>query len=135
MKIYMYPNLVKPNSRKYTEQACAVLISEGAQICMEEEYREIFGELYEIEYLSQTECVEKCDVIVVTGGDGTILRCSSVASMRAGLSRDAITVSAIRGRATQKAWLSSAKRPASAMTASRISRLTALWCPPPIFVS
>ena len=68
MKIYMYPNLVKPNSRKYTEQACAVLISEGAQICMEEEYREIFGELYEIEYLSQTECVEKCDVIVVTGG-------------------------------------------------------------------
>lgn len=80
MKIYMYPNIVKPNSRKYTEQACAVLISEGAQICMEEEYREIFGELYEIEYLSQTECVEKCDVIVVTGGDGTILRCSSVAS-------------------------------------------------------
>lgn len=47
---------------------------------MEECCREIFGELYGIEYLTLEECVKKCDVIVVTGGDGTILRCSSAAS-------------------------------------------------------
>jgi NAD+ kinase len=76
----MYPNLGKPNSRKYTEQACAVLISEQAELCMEESYRDVFGELYGIEYLSAEECINRCDVIVVTGGDGTILRCSSLAS-------------------------------------------------------
>lgn len=80
MIIFMYPNLGKPNSQKYTEQACSVLISEQAQLCMEESYRETFGDLYGIEYLPLDKCVDKCDVIVVTGGDGTILRCSSVAS-------------------------------------------------------
>jgi NAD+ kinase len=80
MKIFIYPNLLKQNSRRYTEEACGVLISENAELCMEDCYREVFGDLYDIAYRPLEECVSDCDVIVVTGGDGTILRCSSYAS-------------------------------------------------------
>lgn len=80
MKIFIYPNLQKPNSRKYTEQACSILLSENSKLMMEQNYREIFGDMYGIDYMSLEECVACCEVIVVIGGDGTILRCSSLAS-------------------------------------------------------
>ncbi len=80
MNVFVYPNLEKSNSKRCTEQACSVLLSESSVLYMEERYREAFGELYGIEYLSLDECVDRCDCIVVTGGDGTILRCSSIAS-------------------------------------------------------
>ena len=80
MKIFVYPNLQKPNSRIYTEQACGVLYNEKVELFMQESCSGIFGKLYDITYLPLEECVERCDLIVVTGGDGTILRCSSYAS-------------------------------------------------------
>ncbi|MGN0632681.1 MAG: NAD(+)/NADH kinase [Oscillospiraceae bacterium] len=80
MKVLIYPNLLKQNNRKYTERACGILYSENAEIYMDCEYADIFGELYGIKYMKLKSCVEQCDVIVVTGGDGTILRCASIAS-------------------------------------------------------
>ncbi len=80
MNIFVYPNLQKPNSRKYTEQVCGVLAGEKVSLCMEESCRSVFGKTYDITYMPLEQCVDKCDMIVVTGGDGTILRCSSYAS-------------------------------------------------------
>lgn len=80
MNIFLYPNLQKPNSKKYTEQACGVLFGEDVSICMEENCRDDFGKQYDITYMPIEQCVEDCDAIVVTGGDGTILRCSKYAS-------------------------------------------------------
>lgn len=80
MKIFMYPNLDKANSQRVTEQACGILASEQAQIFMDNAYSDTFGKLYGIEYLSAQECAQQCDVMIVTGGDGTILRCSALAS-------------------------------------------------------
>lgn len=80
MNVFIYPNLKKPNSREYTEQACEILFSENARLCMETRFENILGDKYGISYGGLEECVESCDAIVVIGGDGTILRCSSVAS-------------------------------------------------------
>lgn len=80
MNFFVYPNLKKPNSRKYTEQVCGVLYGENAGLYMEESCREVFGKYYGITYLPLEQCVESCDMIIVTGGDGTILRCSYYAS-------------------------------------------------------
>lgn len=80
MNVFVYPNLKKPNSRKYTEQVCQVLFSENVSLCMEERWSSVFGDQFGIRYLPLENCVECCDIIVVTGGDGTILRCSSYSS-------------------------------------------------------
>lgn len=80
MNVFVYPNLQKPNSRKYTEQVCEVLHNENVDLLMEDCCRGVFEKQYDIEYMSLEQCVEHCDMIVVTGGDGTILRCSSYAS-------------------------------------------------------
>lgn len=47
---------------------------------MENRFKDTFGETAGIAFFELDECVRRCDTIVVIGGDGTILRCSSVAS-------------------------------------------------------
>lgn len=80
MTAFVYPNLNKPNSLICTEQACGVLSSEECAIFMEKEYESVFGTTKGIIYRTAEECVSDCNVIVVTGGDGTILRCAGLAS-------------------------------------------------------
>ena len=80
MTALVYPNLKKPNSLLCTEQACEVLMSEECKILMDSAYETTFGRSGEINYLSAGECFARCDVVVVTGGDGTILRCAGLAS-------------------------------------------------------
>lgn len=80
MKVLLYPNLSKPNSRRCTEEACGVLRGENAEIFMEEQYKGTFGSGSGVTFAPLNECVQSCDVIVVTGGDGTILSCSGAAS-------------------------------------------------------
>lgn len=80
MKVFLYPNLSKPHSRQCTDEACTILAAEKAEILMEDQYSGLIGNKHEVCFSSLTECVRRCDVIVVTGGDGTILRCSAEAS-------------------------------------------------------
>lgn len=80
MTVFIYPNLKKRNSEKCTTLACRILSSEGVRLCMENRFKEIFGGVSGIAFDELERCVERCDIIVVIGGDGTILRCSSVAS-------------------------------------------------------
>ena len=79
MNVFIYPNLNKRNCLLYTNQAYSILSSEKVNILMSDEYSEVFKE-NNIRFGNTEELVSLCDVIVVIGGDGTILRCSSVAS-------------------------------------------------------
>lgn len=80
MTVFVYPNLNKPNSLICTEQACRVLSSEECTIFMDKEYESVFGTGKGMIYRTAEDCVSDCNVIVVTGGDGTILRCAGLAS-------------------------------------------------------
>ncbi|MCR5121915.1 MAG: NAD(+)/NADH kinase [Ruminococcus sp.] len=80
MTVFIYPNLNKPNSLLCTEQACGVLLSEECRVFMDKKFEEVFGSSKGIIYRTTEECVSDCNVIVVTGGDGTILRCAGLAS-------------------------------------------------------
>lgn len=80
MKIYIFPNLDKQNCEEYTEKACNVLNQCGAELLIDEKYKNNFAHLDFLDFSDETKCVSRCDVIVVIGGDGTILKCAKFAS-------------------------------------------------------
>ncbi|MGN0601751.1 MAG: NAD(+)/NADH kinase [Oscillospiraceae bacterium] len=80
MKIYIFPNLDKQNCREYTEQTCKVLNGYDTELFMNEKYYKDFSRIESINFISESELLEQCDVIVVIGGDGTILKCANFAA-------------------------------------------------------
>lgn len=80
MKIYIFPNLDKQNCREYTVKACSVLNKCGAELFIENKYKNDFAHVAFLKFSEETECVKDCDVIVVIGGDGTILKCAKFAA-------------------------------------------------------
>ena len=76
MKIYLFPNLSKTNCKQYTVSACKVLDKCGNKILMSKNYENVFGELSYIDFDDEDICIDKCDMIIAIGGDGTILKCS-----------------------------------------------------------
>lgn len=81
MNAYIFPNLDKANCLEYTKQACGILISENAQLYMDENYRRDFGDIEQINFADEVKCVQTADVIIVIGGDGTILKCADIAAI------------------------------------------------------
>ena len=80
MKIYIFPNLDKQNCEEYTAKALKVLDSCGAELCMDKKYKDSFSRFECITFDDEDLCVKDCDVIVVIGGDGTILKCAKIAA-------------------------------------------------------
>ena len=80
MKIFIFPNLNKLHCREYTAQACEVLNKYEAELFINSKYFEVFKELKYLNFVSKTDVAKDCDVIVVIGGDGTILKCAGFAS-------------------------------------------------------
>lgn len=78
MKIVVFPNLKKNNAEKCVINACEILHSEGVEIFLETKYSNTFKQLQYVAYGDFTELVKQCDVIIVIGGDGTILKCSKL---------------------------------------------------------
>ena len=79
MKAYVFPNLNKYNALRYTNEACAILRSCGVELSMDDIYRGRFSE-QDVSFGSHTGCIAECDVIIVIGGDGTILKCAGEAA-------------------------------------------------------
>lgn len=79
MKAYIFPNLEKNNSFEYTSEACEILHGCGVELSMDISYRSRFGEL-DIRFGSHSDCITDCDVLIVIGGDGTILKCAKEAA-------------------------------------------------------
>ena len=82
MKVYIFPNLDKTNCFEYTVEACSVMRSCGIELLMDNCYSSRFSELDYIRYGTHEGCIEECDIIVVIGGDGTILKCAKEAASR-----------------------------------------------------
>ena len=80
MKIYIFPNLNKKNCAEYTAAACNVLNNCGAELFIDEIYKEEFYKLEFLNFIKETTFINDCDVIVVIGGDGTILKCAKFAA-------------------------------------------------------
>lgn len=80
MRIYVFPNLKKKNCAEYTAAACKVLNNCGAELYIDEIYKDEFCELKFLNFIKETVCISTCDVIVVVGGDGTILKCAKFAA-------------------------------------------------------
>lgn len=82
MKAYIFPNLDKNNALKYTVEACAFLRGCGVELSMDESNRSSFSGL-DVGFGSHKDCIADCDVIIVIGGDGTILKCAGEAAAEA----------------------------------------------------
>ena len=80
MKVYIYPNLKKNNCEQYTREACAILAESGTELLMDMSYQHIFGDISSIEFSDQAESIKRCDLVIVIGGDGTILKCAIAAA-------------------------------------------------------
>jgi len=78
MKILIYPNLKKKNAFKCTIEACDILNSIGIEIFLDEGYALEFSEKTFINFGNFDSLVKDCDVVIVIGGDGTILKCSKL---------------------------------------------------------
>ena len=76
MKVYLFPNLDKSNCLEYTTRACEILSECGIEIYMSENYIADFGNVQELIFGEENECIMCCDIIIAIGGDGTILKCS-----------------------------------------------------------
>lgn len=68
---YIMPNLVKEHSYILTKQITEWLVEHNCQVLLDEEV----GELYDLTAYIQPklECLQKADIVIVLGGDGTIL--------------------------------------------------------------
>lgn len=78
MKVVIFPNLNKANVRKCVDEACGILHNCGVEIYMDNQYQADFNEHNYIQFHDFVESVKICDVIIVIGGDGTILKCSKI---------------------------------------------------------
>ena len=72
MTVYISPNPGKQMANVIAQRAAQILLGHHAQVLMQEELRTECSTMG-VQYLSQAECLEKTDVILTIGGDGTIL--------------------------------------------------------------
>ena len=72
MTVYISPNPGKAMSYGISQRAAQILLTHGAQVLMRTELQEECNTMG-VQYLPQKECLQKTDVILTIGGDGTIL--------------------------------------------------------------
>lgn len=79
MNIYILPNLKKDNSEKYVREAAAILKANKAELSMSKKYQHTFPDLDFVKFANENELASECDIMLAVGGDGTILKTSSIA--------------------------------------------------------
>lgn len=72
MTVYISPNPGKAMAYGISQRAAQILLTHGAQVLMRTELQEECNTMG-VQYLPQKECLQKTDVILTIGGDGTIL--------------------------------------------------------------
>ena len=72
MTIYISPNPGKTSASEIALRAAQILLTHGAQVLMQDGLQAECMTMG-VEYLTQKECLERTDVILTIGGDGTIL--------------------------------------------------------------
>ena len=72
MTVYISPNPGKPMAYDISQRAAQILMAHGAKVLMQMNLREECNTMG-VQFLPPKECLEKTDVILTIGGDGTIL--------------------------------------------------------------
>ena len=72
MTVYISPNPGKAMAYGISQRAAQILLTHGAQVLMKDGLQAECMTMG-VEYLTQKECLERTDVILTIGGDGTIL--------------------------------------------------------------
>ena len=72
MTIYISPNPGKASASEIALRAAQILLTHRAAVLMCEDLRESCSTMGVV-YLPQKDCLERADVILTIGGDGTIL--------------------------------------------------------------
>ena len=72
MTVYISPNHGKAMAYGISQRAAQILLTHGAQVLMQDGLQAECMTMG-VEYLTQKECLERTDVILTIGGDGTIL--------------------------------------------------------------
>ena len=72
MTVYISPNPGKAMAYGISQRAAQILLTHGAQVLMQDGLQAECMTMG-VEYLPQKECLERTDVILTIGGDGTIL--------------------------------------------------------------
>ena len=72
MTVYISPNPGKAMAYGISQRAAQILLTHGAKVLMQTDLKAECDTMG-VEYLPQKECLEKTDVILTIGGDGTIL--------------------------------------------------------------
>lgn len=72
MTVYISPNPGKAMAYGISQRAAQILLTHGAQVLMQDGLRAECMTMG-VKYLTQKECLERTDVILTIGGDGTIL--------------------------------------------------------------
>ncbi len=70
-KVYLSPNLEKENCLEYTKKACEILAANGCRVFADESLKGFFNGII---FGKPEELLPQCDIILVSGGDGTILK-------------------------------------------------------------
>lgn len=70
-KVYLSPNLEKENCLEYTKKACEILANNGCAVFADESLKGFFDGIV---FGKTEELLTQCDIILVSGGDGTILK-------------------------------------------------------------
>lgn len=79
MRIYIFPNLNKENSKECTLDVISFLSSYNCEILISSEHKGLNIES-EVRFIESLDELEGCDIIVCIGGDGTILRAKEIAT-------------------------------------------------------
>lgn len=69
------PNLTRKNAKSVTEKLISKLTELEIHCLADESLKDQFGE-FNIEFLPFSQMIERCDLIISVGGDGTILHCA-----------------------------------------------------------
>ncbi len=72
MTIYISPNPGKTSASEIALRAAQILLTHGARVLMQTDLKAECDTMG-VEYLPQEQCLERADVILTIGGDGTIL--------------------------------------------------------------
>ena len=80
MNITIMPNLDKKNSAACTREVSRKLHSLGVGVYLDECYKKEFSDC-PVLFAPYDEVVERCDVIIAIGGDGTIIRHAKSAAL------------------------------------------------------
>lgn len=76
MNVAVIPNLSRNHAKYHTEKLLKKLISLGMQPMMKTEIESIFSDQGILFFPTMSELMDRCDIIIAVGGDGTIIHCA-----------------------------------------------------------